>query len=82
MELLKQKTYYNIKIAKIDSKISSFSGLATNYTLTAVENRIPDVSSLVKKTDYDTKILDIKKITIDHDHDKYITTSEFNRLTT
>ena len=82
MELLKQKTYYNIKIAKIDSKIPSFSGLATNYTLTAVENRIPDVSSLVKKTDYDTKILDIKKITIDHDHDKYITTSEFNRLTT
>ena len=49
MELLKQKTYYNIKIAKIDSKIPSFSGLATNYTLTAVENRIPDVSSLVKK---------------------------------
>ena len=82
MHLLKQKTYYNIKIAKIDSKIPSFSGLATNYTLTAVENRIPDVSSLVKKTDYDTKILDIKKITIDHDHDKYITTSEFNRLTT
>ena len=49
VDLLKQKTYYNIKIAKIDSKIPSFSGLATNYTLTAVENRIPDVSSLVKK---------------------------------
>ena len=49
VDLLKQKTYYNIKIAKIDSKIPSFRGLATNYTLTAVENRIPDVSSLVKK---------------------------------
>ena len=48
VDLLKQKTY-DIKIAKIDSKIPSFSGLATNYTLTAVENRIPDVSSLVKK---------------------------------
>ena len=49
VDLLKQKTYYNIKIAKIDSKIPSFRGLATNYTLTAVENRISDVSSLVKK---------------------------------
>ena len=48
VDLLKQKTY-DIKFAKIDSKIPSFSGLATNYTLTAVENRIPDVSSLVKK---------------------------------
>ena len=48
VDLLKQKTY-DIKIAKIDSKIPSFSGLATNYTLTAVENRIPDVSSLVRK---------------------------------
>ena len=48
VDLLKQKTY-DIKIAKIDSKIPIFSGLATNYTLTAVENRIPDVSSLVKK---------------------------------
>ena len=48
VDLLKQKTY-DIKIAKIDSKIPSFSGLATNYTLTAVKNRIPDVSSLVKK---------------------------------
>ena len=48
VDLIKQKTY-DIKIAKIDSKIPIFSGLATNYTLTAVENRIPDVSSLVKK---------------------------------
>ena len=48
VDLLKQKTY-DIKIAKIDSKIPIFSGLATNYTLTAVENRIPDVSSLVRK---------------------------------
>ena len=46
--LVKTKNIW-YKIAKIDSKIPSFSGLATNYTLTAVENRIPDVSSLVKK---------------------------------
>ena len=42
---------------------------------------ILDVSSLVKKTDYDTKILDIEKKVADHDHDEYITTSSFNNLT-
>ena len=50
--------------------------------MTAVENEIPDVSNLVKKTDYDAKILDIEKKVTDHDHDRYITTSEFNNLTT
>ena len=49
--------------------------------MTAVENKIPGVSSLVKKTDYDPKISDIEKKVTDHDHDKYITTSEFNKLT-
>ena len=45
-----------------------------------MENKIPSVSSLVKKTDYDTKIPEIEKKLTDHDHDKYITTSEFNTL--
>ena len=36
--------------------------------------------SLVKKTDYDTKTLDIENKVTNHDHDKYITTSEFNKL--
>ena len=34
-----------------------------------------------RKTDYDTKIFYIEKIVTDHDHDKYITTSEFIDLT-
>ena len=35
-----------------------------------------------KKTDYNTKISEIQnKITADHDYDKYITTQEFNKLT-
>ena len=42
---------------------------------------MPDVRSLVKKTDYDTKISDIDTKIIDHNDDKYITTSEFNKLT-
>ena len=33
------------------------------------------------KTDYNTKISENEnKITTDHDHDKYITTQEFNKL--
>ena len=48
--------------------------------LTAVENKIPDISSLVKKADYDTKITEIERKLIDHNHDKYITILEFNTL--
>ena len=40
----------------------------------------PNISSLVKKTDCDTKITDIEKKLTDHNHDKYITTPEFNTL--
>ena len=60
------------------------SSLATKTALIAAENKIPSVSSLVKKnkkkTDYDTKITDIEKKLTDHNHDKYITTPEFNTL--
>ena len=33
-----------------------------------------------KKTDYNKKITDIEKNLTDHNHDKYITTPEFNTL--
>ena len=60
----------------------NITNLATTTALTAVENKIPNVSNLVKKTDYNTKISEIEnKITTDHDHDKYITTQEFNKFT-
>ena len=50
--------------------------LLTTTALTAVENKIPDVSNFVRKTDYNTEINEIKnKITTDH-HAKYITTQE------
>ena len=35
---------------------------------------------LVKKTDNDTKISEIENKLTDHNHDKYITTPEFNTL--
>ena len=80
VDLLK-KTDYNAKISEIKSKIPTINGLATKNALTAVENKIPDISNLVKKTDYDAKIKDIEKKVTNHDHDKYITSSEFNNLT-
>ena len=75
-----KKTYFNTKVTEIKGKIPSITGLATNSELTAVENKIPDVSSLVKKTDYNTKISEIENKVNDHNHDKYITTPEFNTL--
>ena len=41
---------------------------------------MPSVSSLIKKTDYNTKIVEIEKKLTDLDHGKYITTPEFNTL--
>ena len=40
-----------------------------------------DTSDLIKNTDYNTKINEIEKKITNHDHDKYITTQEFNKLT-
>ena len=59
----------------------SISGLATTSALTAFENKIASVSTLVKKADYDTKINELEKEFTDHKHDKHITTPEFNKLT-
>ena len=41
-----------------------------------------DTSNLVKKSDYDTKIGEIEKKILDHNHDKYIATQEFNKMMT
>ena len=45
-----------------------------------MENKIPSISNLVKKTDYDTKVSEIEKNITDHSHDEYITTPAFNKL--
>ena len=45
----------------------------TTAVLTAVENKIPNVSSVVKKTEYDPKISDIES--------KYINTADYNKFT-
>ena len=64
----------------MEGKILDVSSLAAKTALTTVENKIPDVRSLVKETDYNTKMTEIEKKLTDHNHDKYITTPEFNTL--
>ena len=41
---------------------------------------MPDISSLVKKTDCNTKVTEIENKPNNHNHDKYITTPEFHTL--
>ena len=48
--------------------------------MTAVENKVPNISTLVKKTVYDTKISKIEKKVADHKLDEYITTPEFYKF--
>ena len=43
--------------------------------------KITDVSNLVKKTIHSTKINELEKKLIGHNHDKYINTQEFTTLT-
>ena len=68
----------------LKTEIPSISGLATTSALTAVENKILNVSNLVKKTDCDTKVTKTEKKITNNKHDKYIIrdiSSEFNKLT-
>ena len=70
------------KINEVNGEIPSITSLTTTTTaLTDVENKVSNVSNSVKKTDYNTKISETEKKITDHDHGKYITTPEFNKLT-
>ena len=72
---LATNTTLSAKINRVKKEIPGITNFATTATLTAVETKIPNVSKLVKKTDYNRKISEIENnITIDQDHDKYITT--------
>ena len=70
----------NAKLTDLENKIPDISNLGTKTALTTVENKIHDVSKLVKKTDYNIKATEIEKKLTDHNHGKYIDTSEFNKL--
>ena len=78
---LATKTTLTAKTNEVNGEIPNITNLATTSALTAVENKIPSVSNLVKKTNYNTKNNETEKKITDHNHDKYITTPEFNKLT-
>ena len=46
---LVKKTGFNANITEVEGKIPNITGVATSSALTAVENKIPGASSLVKK---------------------------------
>ena len=75
MVLLKKQ----IIITDIESKTHDVTNLATKTALTAVENKIPSVSCLVKEIGSSTKIAEIEN-KLNYDHEKYITNPEFNIL--
>ena len=51
----------------------SITGFATTSVLTAVENKMLDVSNFVKKTDYDTRISNTEN--------KNVPTADYNKFT-
>ena len=67
-------------LTTVENKIPSINNLATKTPLTTVENETPSITGLVKKTDYNTKITDTENILNNHNHDKYVATSDFNTL--
>ena len=71
----------NTEINEVKGKIPSITNLASTTALTCIEIKIPNVSNLVKETDYNTKKSEIERNINDNAHDKFITTPEFNRLT-
>ena len=75
-----KKTAYNTEITEIEGKIPDISDLATKTALTTVENKIPSITGLVKKTDCNTMITDIENKLNNHNHYKYVATSDSNTL--
>ena len=69
-----------VKLTELENKIPDSSNLARKPALTTVENKIPNVNNLVKKTDYNTKVTEIENKLNNHNYDKYIDTSEPNKL--
>ena len=50
------KTTLNAKINEVKGEIPCITNLTTTTALTTVENEIPNVSNLIKKTDYKTNV--------------------------
>ena len=65
------------KINEVNNEIPNITNLTTTTALTAVEDKILNVSNLVIRTYYNTKMSE----TTDCNNDKSVTIQEFNKLT-
>ena len=50
-----------LKSMRLKKKIASITNLVTTTALISAQNKIPNVSNLVKETGYNTKINEIEK---------------------
>ena len=85
---LAANTNLNAKINEVKKEIPSITNLATTAFLNAkineVKGKIPNITNLASITTTLTTVVNKipkNKITTDHNHDRYITTQEFNKLT-
>ena len=68
------------KLTELENKIPDISNVAIKTALNTIEHKIPSVNNSIKKTDYNTKVTEIENKLSNHNHDKYIDTSEFSKL--
>ena len=52
----------NAKINEVKVQIPKINNIAATVAATTIENKLPRVSYLVKKADYDAEIKDVKEI--------------------
>ena len=50
-----------LKSMRLKKQVASITNLVTTTALISAQNKIPNVSNLVKETDYNTKINEIEK---------------------
>ena len=53
--------FLTLKSMKLKKQVASITNLVTTTALISAQNKIPNVSNLVKETDYNTKINEIEK---------------------
>ena len=70
---LVNKTYYNANIKYIEDKVPKITNLATTAAVTAIKNKILNVSNIANKVDCVAKVSDIGS--------KYFIPSDYNEFT-
>ena len=73
-DVVKNEVVSNLSISNYISIVYGKLHKEVNATQTT------DTDNAVKKTEYDTKISEIKSKILNHEHAKYITTQEFNKF--